>query len=130
MQCAREQRLAGAGLAGQEHGRAALREQRDLGLQGAHGRTVGDEIRAHGPVDAAPQFLVVAEHILQRQRPLEAESQLVEFERLLQEVGSAKLHRLDGMGDVAVCRHQQHDHARVERLDPCQHGETVKPWHA
>ena len=122
MERPREELLAGAALAGEQHralGGADPLQQADGGAQprmGAH-----DRRHAGGPEDGLLAALA--------DRPLDQPREVVDLQRLLQEVVGAELHRLDGGAHRAVAGEHHDRHPRLGRpagrqhLDPRDVGE-------
>ena len=123
---ARDQLLAGARLAGDEHRRARRRHaQREVDGR-AQRRAVADDL-----VDGAPGGLLLAQlaHLGEQpavlERARDAQLDLLEVDRLLHEVEGPDAHRLDGGLDRAVGGHQQHARAGIALARGAQHGQTI-----
>ena len=119
--------LAGAGLAGQQHGggraRGHARQQR---LDLLHRReTADDRVEAVLLPLAAAQRPHFAPQLAGLERLLDEQRHFVEVERLVDVVVRAELHRLDGVLDRREGGHQ--DDQRLGRLllDSAQHGQAV-----
>ena len=131
MQRARDQLLAGAGLAGDQRGAHVRRQPADQREQILHQRPAADhaaELQPLGQValhrqHAAPALDLVAhgrEHLLQPR----------EVERLAQVVHRAELDRLDRGVDRGVAGHQHRLAVRVRVADRPQHLEAADVRHA
>ena len=108
---ARDELLAGAALAGDQHGRARRRDALDGAEHAAHHLALADQ----APEPRLARHLVAQAHdFLFERAALEElahlDAQRVDLEGLGHEVGGAELHRLDGGRDGA--RRREHQHRR------------------
>ena len=122
----REQLLAGAALAFEQHGRVgrrgAVQRQRHL-LQL---RILADDLRRAAPL----RELLLQEDVLGRQAPLreralDHQQQMIGIDRLGEEVERAFLHRRDGVLDAAERGHDDDRQLGIELLRRAQHAEAV-----
>ncbi len=136
VQRARDQLLAGSGLAGDQHrGQLGIVEFRlgreqlaDRGLQRQHRFRGADQLvepALGGDLPAVVGELLVA--LLVADELVEAQLQLAQDDRLDEVVVRARLHRIDGDLLAAVAGHQDHGNARIDRLDALQHVDAVHP---
>ena len=121
----RDQLLAGAVLAVDQHAAVGRRRHRDLLAQLAHRVALADHRLV--PVDAGAQRAVLRLEAALPQRVADDEHGLLERQRLLDEVEGAQLDRADRRLDVAVAG-DQHD-LRVD-LPLAQAGERRQAVHA
>jgi hypothetical protein len=129
VQATRDQLLAGARLAGDQHVRVGRRDVQDQAPQRDHGGRAADELRVDRLAAGQPG---TQRHDLEPQAaPLERAAddvvQAVGAERLLEEVVGAQAHGLDGHRDVAVPRHQDH---RQLRIDPAGMRQQLEAAHS
>jgi hypothetical protein len=111
VQRARDQLLARAALADDEHGRVRRRQPRDLILEHAHRLRVAHHARLAAESARAPE-----QHRLALQPPrfgrfLDGEHEPLRVERLLQEVERAQLHRAHRVVDGAAPGEEDDGHA-------------------
>ena len=97
---ARDQLLAGAVLAVDQHAAVGRRGHRDLLAQLAHGVALADHHQP--PIDGGPQRAVLGLELALAQRVAHDEHGLLERQRLLDEVEGAHLDGAHGGLDVAV----------------------------
>ena len=122
---ARRHLLAGAGRAGQHHPAVGARHLVELALHLAEGALRADH---HRPAAVAPlQRRVLAPEPRGLERPADHHHQLVDVERLLDEVVGALLDRGDGDLDVAVARDDHDRDRRIVALHPLQDVDAVEP---
>ena len=119
---AREQLLAGAGLAGDQHARVGVRDHARLLQAGFHRRAARDDLGA--------PFVGALRHARDFHRALDVLEQLLLVDGLRQEAERAALRRLDGVGNRAVRRQQQHAEAGPLALDFLQQLDAVHVVHA
>ena len=130
VQRARDQLLAGAGLAGDERGADVRREPPDHPEQLLHRRAAADhpaELQPPRDVALDRQQVAAALEIVAH-----AGQQLLEpreVERLAQVVGRAQLDRLDRGLDRRVAGHQHRLAARIDVADGAQHVEAAEVRH-
>jgi hypothetical protein len=111
---ARDELLADAGLAGDEHGRVRRRDAEHAVEQLAHrGRAADDVLEAVALAELLREHRHLAEEAPLLERLRDAEEDLVLLERLRQEVVRPAADRLDGGRDGPVRGH--HDDLRVRR---------------
>jgi hypothetical protein len=126
MQRARDQFLAGAGLAGHQHRQRRLRETSDRAEQCAHRGRITDQrivierLRAVGGWRFGP-----AAERARRQR-----HRFVEVERLGQELVRAAAEGAGGASDVGIGRHHDHRQLRQRQLEFLQQHQPVVAGHA
>jgi len=109
VQRSRQQRLAGAGLAGDQHGRARVGDRAHRLEDRLHARIAADDVvEAQAIVERGLQLLVLAQQRRLGERAIDGDQHLVAGERLAEEVGGAVAHRLHGVLDRTE-RRQQHD---------------------
>jgi hypothetical protein len=123
---ARDQFLAGAALAGHQHGGVGrVRHLVDAGLHVADRRRQADQL---GRRQLAHAVLQPGQFVLQLpglQHAPQHRQDAVGGERLLDHVGSALAHRLDGVGDRAIAG-QHHDVGRgIAAAEAPQHRQAV-----
>ncbi len=126
MQRAREQLLAGAALAGEEHGGVGGGGAAQRGQRAPDRLVLADDL---GHAAAAPQ-LFLEEQVLGGQAPLgegaaDDQAEVVGIDRLGEEVERALAHRPHDVGDRAVGGQQDDGHLRVAGLGGPQHAEPV-----
>ena len=125
VQRARDQLLAGAALAGDEHRGLGRRDPAHQLEHPLHRRRLADQaVEAEAPLQLGAQLEVVAHQRALLERALDDDVDLVDLERLGQVVVGAVLHRRDrglGRGEGG-----DHDHLRVRarRLDAVEHVEA------
>ena len=127
VQRARDQLLAGAALAGDQHARRRARDALDQAHDALHRRALADDVAgAEALLHALPQRAVLIDDRALLERLLDHRQQFVVLERLLDVVVGAFAHRLHGLrrgrvrGDhdhlrrvVDLARLGQHAHARA-----------------
>ena len=105
----RDELLAGAGLAGEEHRAARFGDELCPADHVEHGAAAADEaVVVELGVALAEQIAQAGARALILEQPAHGDEQLVDVERLLQIVACAQLHRLDRALDGAVRGHH-HD---------------------
>ena len=119
---AREQLLAGARFARDQHARVGVRDHARLLQARFHGRAARDDLGA--PLVGALR------HARHFHGALDVLEQLLLVDGLRQEAERAALRRLDGIGNRAVRREQQHAEARPLALDLLQQLDAVHVVHA
>ena len=109
MDRARDHLLAGARLAGDEHGALRLRDELGALNHFLHGAASPDDaVLVEFGAALADQVLALRSQALVFERVADQREQLFDLERLLQVVQRAELHRLDRAFDRRVRRHHQH----------------------
>ena len=123
----RDQFLAGAGLAGDQHRQRRLRQAADRAEQRAHRRRVADQLgrgRGIAVLCGLGGFFRI------RQGARGQRHGIVQVERLGQEFMRAAAERTGGAGDVGVRRHHDHRQLRVRGLQLVQQHQAVVAGHA
>src|SRR5207247_789372 len=128
---ARDQFLAGARLAAQEHGDVGAGDAADRLVDVLHPRVPADERAelAHFREPRAEPRDLLGEPT-GGQRALAEQQHLVEVERLVEIVIGAALHGLDGGGHGAVGGHDHDVHVGTDLADTLERGEPVESRHA
>lgn len=126
VQAARDQFLAGAGLAVDEHRRVGGGHVIDQRAHRGHRLGAADDARAR----RRPRQLAAQGAVFQLQRAAldgaaHGLGQALGGERLLDEIERAVAHRLHGHRDIAVAGHEHHRNAGAERLAMRQHVEPA-----
>ena len=130
MQRARDQLLAGAGLAGHEHRRAAARGAAHQIEHAAHGRALRDHaVEREALAQLGAQEAVLAREARHVQRPAHQLNQLLVLEGLLHVVEGALAHGRERGRHGRVRGHQDHGQLRIERARAAQHLEPVRTRH-
>ena len=126
----RDQFLAGAGLAGDQHRQRRLREAADGAEQRAHGGSVADQ--GVGILQRRGQCIssVVDGRLARPERACGKRHRLVEVERFRQEFVRATAERAGGAGDVGIGTHHDHRQLRRTRLELVEQHQTVVAGHA
>ena len=127
-QRARDQLLAGAALAAHQHGDVGVGDLLDDVAHLLHLRVVAAQEQQLGlgaRAPAQPLDLLLERALLERL--LEGELELLDLERLAQEVGRAEPHRLDDVARLAVPGEHHHRHVGQALLEPPQ---RLEPVHA
>ena len=121
---ARDQLLAGAALAGDQHGRVGLRDLVDRRAHLLHRRRVADHRAVR---EALGQLAVLAAQLVLGERALDDEAQLVGRERLADVVARAELHAAHGGVDRRIRGDQQHRGRRLagEQLRQDRHAVLI-----
>ena len=123
---ARDQLLTGAALAAHEHGDVGVGDLLDDLADLAHLRVVAAQEQQLGlgaRAAAQPLHFLLERALLERL--LERELELLDLERLAQEVGSAQAHRLHDVARLAVARKHHHGDVRGALLEPPQRLQSV-----
>ena len=110
-----DHRLAGAALAGDQHGGAGVGHAVDHVVDLQHAVVVADDVlHAEAEIELGLERLVLFDHLALVQGPLDGHLQLFVDQRLGEEVEGPQADRLDGRLDRAVAG--DHDHGRVRLL--------------
>ena len=125
MKRARDEFLAGTGLAGDEHGRTRLRQAADGAKHFLHRRRLAEHFRRFGPGrgDCQPRRPLGRRAADKRQR-------VVDVERLRQILERAALKRGDRTVQVRVRGHDDHRHLRIALLHLVQEHEAGLAGHS
>ncbi len=126
----RDQLLAGAALAGQEHRRARAGDLLDDLEHALHGRARPDDVLARGPLrQPAPHARGLGAELLVIEDPGQDDQQLLEVDRLGQVVRSAGAHRVDRRVDRAERGHHHHGRRLVLGADLLDQLDAVHAGH-
>ena len=119
--------LAGAALAGEQHGRRGTdRDPGDeMAERGNRRRGTDDPLQAVRPGSIGPELPHFAPQPRRFERALDGRGDLVQVERLVGEVVRPELHRLDGSFDAGVRRQEDDEDVLVELLRLAQDGDAV-----
>ncbi|MNN13033.1 hypothetical protein D3C81_1260500 [compost metagenome] len=132
VQAARDQFLAAAGFAADQHVDRRRRQIQHLPAQGLQGRGDAEQAR----LDVLAQVGLLAQlAVLQHQLALvhgaaQALQQGLRAERLFQEVVGALVHGLHRHRHVAMAGQEDHRQLAVQLLRPLQQAETIQAGHA
>ena len=116
VQRARDELLAGARLAGDEHRRVRLRQPADRAEHLLHRRRLAQHLRRLAPIAAATGAGAGASAIARRI----SATRVVDVERLRQVLERAALERRDGAVEVRVRGHDDHRELRDSAPSPCR----------
>ena len=126
VQRAREQLLAGAALAFEEHGRVGRRRAMQLLRHLPQLRILADDARRAAPLgELLLQQEVLGQHPPLRDRALDHQQQVIGIDGLGEEVHRAFLHRRDRVLDAAVGGHHDDRQLGIELLGRAQDAEAV-----
>ena len=125
MQCARDQFLAGARFAGDEHRGVGLRQPADRTKNFLHRRGLPQHLGVGRAASAARQRVGVS-----RARPADQRQRLVDIERLGQVLERAALERGDRTVEVGIRGHDDHRDLRMLRLDLGEQLDARPAWHS
>ncbi len=117
MQAAREQLLAGAALAQQQHGGLRRRHPLEQAQRRLDARMAPDDPRAVAELERGHVALLTYPGVDQLE-------QVLDLDRFLEEVGGAQLHGLDRGADAAERREHHH---RGRRLRPLGRAQKIEP---
>ena len=127
MDGARDEFLAGAGFAGDEHVGAARRDFTDVAQQGEVGRALPDELPGRGGLELFAQIPVVPPERVIPQRAGDGGFEGVELERLHRVVERPFLDDLHSLLERGVGGHDHHGQIRVGGLDLFHQLASVQP---
>jgi hypothetical protein len=129
VQAARHHFLAGARFAVDQHVGGFVGQVEDQAAQVAHRGRIAQQHRLDAVAvrDAVAQRLDLQDQAPRLQRALHRLDQLLRRIRLGDEIVGAAAHRAHGHRNVAVARHQDHRHLRIDGLDG---GHQVDAAHA
>ena len=128
---AREELLAGAGLALDQHGRVEGGHTRDLLVELHHpGRLADQVLEPVGRAQLPPVVEVLAGQAPRLERAAHDHCDLLHPERLGQVVVRAGAHRLDGRLDAGERREDHHREPRLGGAQALEDRETVEIGHA
>ena len=130
MQGARDQFLAGAGFAGDEHRQGRLREPADGAEQFAHRRRLADQLRSRGQSAFSAFGKSTLTPFRLRQGARRQRDRFVEVEGLGQELVRAAAKSAGRAGDIGIGRHHDNRQLRSLRLERIEKAESVEAGHA
>ena len=127
----RDQFLAGAGFAGDQHGRVGARDPPDRLVDLLHRRALADDQLARiALAEPGRQFQHLIAQTLVLEEALDRQQNLVQVERLGDVVVRSELHRLDRGRRAAVAGDDDHWQVnRSSRPSLTQHVEPAQPGH-
>ena len=133
---ARDQLLAGAGLAVDEHGGLEFRDLSDRAKQIEHLPAVRDQVAEAGIRFLSARLYLFVQRLILAEEPLallglaQQQDELVGFEGLRNVVVGAALHRLDGDVAAAVGGHHHHRGVQVPPPNLVDQIQAALPRHA